>query len=76
MILADVFYRYAAVRPALLPNGKRGFRAAIQGLHALSLASLDAIRINGDGKPPPFQALRALSDYQKQVPLGTVNTIR
>ena len=24
MILADVFYRYAAVRPALLPNGKRG----------------------------------------------------
>ena len=43
MILAVVFYRYTAVRPALLPDGKRGYRAAIQGLHALSLASLDAI---------------------------------
>ena len=39
MILAVVFYRYTAVRPALLPDGKRGYRAAIQGLHALSLAS-------------------------------------
>ena len=54
MILVVAFYRYTAVRPALLPDGKRGYRAAIQGLHALSLASLDAICGIGC-VPQPFQ---------------------
>ena len=82
LILVDVFYRYAAVRPALLPNreswpaASASERAAIQGLHALSLASLDAIRSNGAGKPPPFQALCALSYNQKRVSLCAFVVIR
>ena len=31
------------------------------------------LRINGDGKPPPFQALHALSDYQKRVSTNVIN---
>ena len=49
----------------LLPNGKRGFLAAIQGLHALSLASLDAIRSNGCLRQP-FQALSIHSDNRNE----------